>query len=138
MQYLTPEYVRSLFASLETGRSEEFFSHVIPAVNWTVMGTHPLAGTYNDRDTFIASTFGRLNKVLKDGVRLRVTGILVSDDTAAVELEALSTALNGKPFRNRYCWICRFESGKIVEVRAYLDSALVQMLLDENEQKTAR
>jgi uncharacterized protein len=133
MPPITTNYVRSLFASLENGRSEEFFSHVIPAVNWTVMGTHPLAGTYHDRETFIASTFRRLDRVLKEGVLLRVTGILVSGDTAAVELEALSTALNGKPFSNRYCWICRFDEGQIVEVRAYLDSALVQNLLDENE-----
>jgi uncharacterized protein len=50
-----------------------------------------------------------------------------------VELESLSTALNGKPFDNRYCWITRFSNGTIVEVRAYLDSALVQRLIDENE-----
>jgi len=133
MHLITPDYVRSLFTSLEQGNPDSFFQHVARDVNWTVMGTHPLAGTYHDKETFLASTFRRLNKVLKDGVLLRVTAILVSGDTAAVELEALSTALNGKPFANRYCWICRFESGQIVEVRAYLDSALVQNLLDENE-----
>jgi uncharacterized protein len=41
--------------------------------------------------------------------------------------------LNGKPFDNRYCWIARFSNGTIVEVRAYLDSALVKQLIDENE-----
>ncbi|MFA4860422.1 nuclear transport factor 2 family protein [Methanoregula sp.] len=133
MHLITPDYVRSLFTNLEQGNTDSFFRYVARDVNWTVMGTHPLAGTYHDKDTFLASTFRRLNKVLKEGVLLRVTGILVSGDTAAVELEALSTALNGKPFSNRYCWICRFESGQIVEVRAYLDSALVQNLLDENE-----
>jgi ketosteroid isomerase-like protein len=45
----------------------------------------------------------------------------------------ICVARNGTPFRNRYCWICRFDHGKIVEVRAYLDSALVQKLIDENE-----
>ena len=50
-----------------------------------------------------------------------------------VELEALSTALDGKPFANRYCWVCRFAGQTIVEVRAYLDSALVARLLAENE-----
>jgi uncharacterized protein len=42
-------------------------------------------------------------KLLKEGVVLRVTNVLVDGDTAAVELESLSTALNGKPFDNRYC-----------------------------------
>jgi uncharacterized protein len=133
MTNVTEKHVRLLFESLERGNSEDFFQHVATNVQWTVMGTHPLAGVYHDRDTFIQKTFQRLNKVLKEGVRLRVTTIITAHDIAVVELESLSTALNGIPFMNRYCWICRFDEGTIVEVRAYLDSALVQKLLDENE-----
>ena len=126
-------YVRSLFANLENGRPEAFFNHVAQDVKWTVMGTHPLAGTYHTKENFLAHTFARLDKLLKEGVVLRVTNLLVDGDTAAVKLESLSTALNGKPFDNRYCWIARFSNGTIVEVRAYLDSALVKQLIDENE-----
>jgi uncharacterized protein len=74
-----------------------------------------------------------LDKILKEGVVLRVTNILVEGDSAAVEMESLSTALNGKPFDNRYCWVVHFSNGTIMDVRAYLDSALVQCLIDENE-----
>ena len=126
-------YVRSLFANLENGRPEAFFNHVAQDVKWTVMGTHPLAGTYHTKENFLAHTFARLDKLLKEGVVLRVSNLLVDGDTAAVELESLSAALNGKPFDNRYCWIARFSNGTIVEVRAYLDSALVKQLIDENE-----
>jgi uncharacterized protein len=97
------------------------------------MGTHPLAGTYHTKADFLAHTFARLDKILKQGVVLRVSHILVDGDSAAVELESLSTALNGKPFDNRYCWVVHFSNGTIVEVRAYLDSTLVQRLIDENE-----
>jgi ketosteroid isomerase-like protein len=126
-------YVKSLFANLENGRNEVFFEHVADDVNWTVVGTHPLAGTYHTKADFLAHTFARLDKILKQGVVLRVSNILVDGDSAAVELESLSTALNGKPFDNRYCWVVHFSDGTIVEVRAYLDSALVQRLIDENE-----
>ena len=126
-------YVKSLFANLENGKSDAFFEHVADDVNWTVMGTHPLAGTYHTKADFLTHTFARLDKILKEGVVLRVTNLLVDGDSAAVELESLSTALNGKSFDNRYCWIVHFSNGTIVEVRAYLDSALVQRLIDENE-----
>jgi uncharacterized protein len=126
-------YVKSLFANLENGKSGAFFEHVADDVNWTVMGTHPLAGTYHTKADFLAHTFARLDKILKQGVVLRVSHILVDGDSAAVELESLSTALNGKPFDNRYCWVVHFSNGTIVRVRAYLDSALVQRLIDENE-----
>ena len=131
-------YVKSLFANLENGKSGAFFEHVADDVKWTVMGTHPLAGTYHTKDDFISHTFARLDKILKEGVLLRVTNILVDGDSAAVEMESLSTALNGEPFDNRYCWVVHFSEGTIVEVRAYLDSALVQRLIDENESSVSQ
>jgi ketosteroid isomerase-like protein len=130
-------YVRSLFSNLENGKTDAFFDHVAEDVYWTVMGTHPLAGTYQTKTDFLAHTFNRLSKLLREGgVVMRVTHLLVEGDAAAVEMESISTALNGKPFNNTYCWIVRFSEGIIVEVRAYLDSALVQQLIDENERPT--
>ena len=76
-----------------------------------------------------------MNSLLKEGVILKVNNIIIQDNTAVVEMESLSTALNGKPFNNTYCWICRFENDIIVEVHAYVDSALVQRLINENEVK---
>jgi ketosteroid isomerase-like protein len=131
-------YVKSLFANLEDGKSGAFFEHVADDVQWTVMGTHPLAGNYHTKADFISHTFARLDKILEEGVLLRVSNILVDGDSAAVEMESLSTALNGKPFDNRYCWIVHFSEGTIVGVRAYLDSALVQRLIEENESSASQ
>ena len=63
---------------------------------------------------------------------LHVEHVLVSGDWAVVELHSDATAKNGLRFDNRYCWMCRFVNGTIVEVRAYLDSALVARLFEEN------
>ena len=60
---ITSGYVRELFANLETGKSDVFFTHVSDNVDWTVMGTHPLAGNYRNKKDFIRSTFERLNIV---------------------------------------------------------------------------
>jgi ketosteroid isomerase-like protein len=130
---ITKEYVQNLFHFLETDDNSHFFDKVADDVNWTVMGTHPLAGMYHSKTDFIVNTFIRLNKILRDGVILKVKNIIVQDETAVVELEAISTAMNGKPFNNTYCWVCFFENNIIVEVRAYVDSALVQRVIDENE-----
>jgi ketosteroid isomerase-like protein len=127
------EYVEKLFEYLKTGESYKFFEYVADNVQWTVMGTHPLAGIYNSKDDFISNTFQRLNKLLKEGVILEVNNIVVQNQTVVVEMRSLSTALNDKPFNNTYCWVCRFEKSIIVEVRAYVDSALVQRLIKENE-----
>ena len=124
--------VLEIFKSLEQGDGAEFFTHVADDVDWIVEGHHPLAGHYYSKSDFIAATFAKLGKVLPDGTQLHVANAMVCGDWAIVELASLATAKNGMRFDNKYCWLCRFENSQIVEVRAYLDSAMVQRLFDEN------
>ena len=105
-------------------------------VDWTVQGTHPLAGYYTSKADFHAHTFARLNKILPGGTQLHVEQVFTDGDWAIVELRSLATARNGMRFDNRYCWIMRFKDERIVEVRAYLDSALVQKLMDTEQRLT--
>jgi ketosteroid isomerase-like protein len=130
---VTPEYVDKLFRNLATGKSGVFFDSVADDVQWTVTGTHPMAGVYKTKTDFLAHTLHRLNKLLNGDLVLNVNHIIVSGDTAVVEMTSASTARNGKPYVNRYCWVVRFEAGIIKEVRAYLDSFLVQQTIAENE-----
>ena len=48
--------VRRIFAHLESGSGERFFEHVADKVDWTVEGTHPLAGRYRSKQDFRAHT----------------------------------------------------------------------------------
>ena len=129
---VTPDYVREIFKGLEEGDGTAFFTHVADDVDWTVMGTHPLAGRYRSKADFIAGTFTKLGQVLPQGTQLHLEYLIVKGDQAVVELHSLATARNGMRFDNRYCWILFFEADKIVRVRAYLDSALVAELFKEN------
>ncbi len=131
-QPLTTTYVHEIFRNLESGDGKGFFEHVANDEDLIVEGTHPLAGHYRSKADFLAHTFDKLAKVLPQGTQLHVEHALVSGDWAVVELRSLATAKNGLRFDNRYCWVRRFVDGTIVEVRAYLDSALVARLFDEN------
>jgi hypothetical protein len=124
--------VRAIFKGLENGDGDAFFRHVSDDVDWIVMGTHPLAGHYRSKADFIAGTFAKLHMVLPQGAQLHVENLIVKDDCAVVELHSLATAKNGMRFDNRYCWVVYFENDVIVRVRAYLDSAMVARLFEEN------
>ncbi len=104
------KHVKNIFNYIRTGDNYKFFGYVAADVLWRVMGTHPLAENYKSKEDFIVYTFGRLDKLLKEGVILKVNNIIVQNDTAVVEMESLSTALNDKPFNNTYCWVCRFNN----------------------------
>jgi uncharacterized protein len=129
---ISEQYVRDIFKGLENGDGADFFEHVDENVDWTVEGTHPLAGRYQSKSEFIAGTFDKLGKVLLEGAQLHVEHMLVKDDHAVVELHSLATAKNGWRFDNRYCWVCHFNGQTIDRVRAYLDSVMVARLFEEN------
>ena len=129
---ITAEYVSEIFKGLQEGDGAAFFNHVDDQVDWIVEGTHPLAGHYRSKAAFIEGTFAKLGKVLPKGAQLHVENILISGDDAVVELHSLATAKNGLRFDNRYCWVLHFEDKVIDVVRAYLDSAMVTRLFDEN------
>jgi ketosteroid isomerase-like protein len=129
---ITSDRVRNIFKGLENGEGAAFFGQVADDVDWTVMGTHPLAGHYPSKQAFIAGTFAKLGQVLPQGAQLHVENVIVQDDQAVVELHSLATAKNGMRFDNRYCWVVYFRDGVIVRVRAYLDSAMVARLFQEN------
>jgi ketosteroid isomerase-like protein len=129
---IASDRVRSIFRGLENGDGAAFFEQVADDVDWTVMGTHPLAGQYPSKKAFIAGTFTKLGQVLPQGAQLHVENVIVQDDQAVVELHSLATAKNGMRFDNHYCWVVYFRDGVIVRVRAYLDSAMVARLFQEN------
>ena len=129
---ITEEYVREIFGGLESGDGSAFFEHVADDVDWIVEGTHPLAGHYHSKADFRAGTFDKLGKVLPEGAQLFVEHLLVKGDQAAVELHSLATARSGMRFDNRYCWVVHFKDNTIDKARAYLDSAMVAQLFEEN------
>jgi hypothetical protein len=49
---ITADRVREIFKGLESGDGSTFFKHVAEDVDWSVMGTHPLAGHYFSKKAF--------------------------------------------------------------------------------------
>jgi len=89
------------------------------------MGSHVLAGTYHGKAAIRASRFLPLVCDLRDGSRVRVTHLTVLGSTAVVEFETVPSVSSRKPCRTSYCWIMRIAGAQVVEVRAYVDPALI-------------
>jgi ketosteroid isomerase-like protein len=124
----------ALFANLQDPASQQqFWDRVADDVDWTVEGTHPLAGRYHNKTQFIEATFTRLAGVLPDGVKLEVKHLHIDGDTTITELYSTSTTNEGADFANTYCWVCRFDGDTIVEVRAYVDTMMVAYTILRNE-----
>ncbi|KAM3422360.1 hypothetical protein BST61_g2719 [Cercospora zeina] len=140
-KYPSASEIHALFSRLAT-EPELFFKRVAPNVDWTVMGTHPLAGRYHSLSDFQQATFARLGKIMKaPGIRLKPRNVIGGGEQewCTVELVVNGDCENGLAFDNCYAWCCRFDdSGVIVEVRAYLDSWLVREAIVQNEVPSQR
>ncbi|KAK9831822.1 hypothetical protein WJX74_010793 [Apatococcus lobatus] len=131
---LDPQEVNRVFALLEQGTSGTFWKYVDENVDWTVKGTHPLAGHYTSLKDFRHNTFDRIHRAVQGGnVRVNVKNIVIAGNWVTAELLSDAIALKGWRFANAYCWVTRWQNGKIVEVHAYVDSALTTRLIDEAE-----
>jgi hypothetical protein len=95
-------------------------------------GLCAVPGHYRSKQDFHPHTLAGSNRILTGGTQLHVQSVFTDGDWAVAELCSHATALNGMRFDNLYCWVMRFAGDVIVEVRAYLDSALVQKLIDDN------
>ena len=106
--------VLALFAHLEHGDGTKFFEHVADDVDWTVEGSHPLAGRYRSKQEFLAGTFDKLAKVLPEGAQLSTENILIDGDWAIVELRSADQHAGHegrlrKDFRGRIQRLARVE-----------------------------
>jgi uncharacterized protein len=58
------------------------------------------------------------------------------EEWAVVEMANTSKTKTGMDYNNTFCWATRWnEEGKIVQVRAYLDTALVDSIVHGSEGK---
>jgi uncharacterized protein len=141
----TTEKVQAIFSNLSIqGQQAKFADHVADDVDWKIMGHSPMSREYSGKQDFFDGTLKVLaERVLTEPLRLRVTNLIVSNDKggeqgdintdAVVEMVAIDAKCrNGLPYKMKYCWVCGFEKGKIVRVRAYIDTGLLIQAMAEN------
>ncbi|KAI5476783.1 hypothetical protein MNV49_007298 [Pseudohyphozyma bogoriensis] len=133
MSTITPEYIRSLFDPIASeGEWTPFVDAITEDVKWAIAreGDKDLrsaAGLYNKQewlDLVRAPLIASLD--MDKGFTMAVTNFDVIGNKVVAECYGTATQKNGKPYNNKYCWILIFnDERRIVEIREYLDTALV-------------
>jgi len=99
------------------------------------MGSNALSKHYPDKQTFLSTSAARIAAVLDGPMKLHVTSVIGGEveEWAVIEMASEAKCKNGMIYNNTYSWSTRWEDGKIVEVRAYLDGLLLNRALAEND-----
>ncbi|MEO8071752.1 MAG: nuclear transport factor 2 family protein [Acidobacteriota bacterium] len=123
------QLMKNVFAELSNRNSKPFGEILDDDVRWTIIGTTKWSKTYDGKQSvyedLLEPLFARFANQYK-GVAKR---IIAEDDYVVVEAHGNSKTNAGEDYNNEYCYIFRFDDGKVSEITEYCDTALIERTL---------
>ena len=124
------QLVEQVFAELADGNGRPFMDLLGDDIRWTVMGSSEWSGTYEGKPTVIAELMRPLFSQFATPYRNRASLIVADGDHVVVECQGEVTTKSGKPYNQRYVYVCRMSDGMIRSLNEYLDTELVSSALE--------
>jgi ketosteroid isomerase-like protein len=123
------DVVTGFLQDVDAGRAMEAFARMSTDIRFDLVAPPPAGGVY-DLDGFIKFFTGTMAPAMAAPFRVKIIAMTVEGERVAVESE--SDCMNGKGFKynNRYHSLFLVRDGKIVELREYLDSAMMLKFID--------
>jgi uncharacterized protein len=91
-------------------------------VEWTIVGSSPLAKTYRSKKEFIDAVIDPFNARMSKPLVPTIRGIFADGDMVIVLFDAEATVNDGKPYRNTYTWYFQMREAKVVKATAFFDN----------------
>jgi uncharacterized protein len=117
--------MQHIFSELAKGNGEPFLHSLADDVRWHVTGTTKFSKTYEGKQSILNDLVGPLFSRFADQYTNTAERFIAEDDYVVVECKGKVTTKSGLPYNNKYCWVCRFEDGKVKELTEYMDTHLV-------------
>lgn len=124
------ELMREIYDEFARGNRMPFRNAMAEDFRWIMKGRTAWSRTYEGRDAVRLELLQPLFAQFADEYRNKATRFIAEGDLVVVECEGRVTTKSGKPYNNQYCLIFRLEGGRIKELTEYLDTALVDEVLD--------
>ena len=121
--------VEDAIVAWKAGDGAAIFRIFADDVQWTVIGTTAVSGTYDGRQDFIDRALKPLGTRLKGVILPEINNIIAEGEHVVLLWSGSGRMVDGRPYHNQYSWVMRFEDGVVKEGTAYLDTALVDRLM---------
>jgi uncharacterized protein len=98
------------------------FELLAPDVEWTIVGSSPLARTYHSKQEFIDIVIEPFNARMSKPLVPTVRGIFADGEMVIILFDAEATVIDGKPYLNTYTWYFQMQGAHVVKAVAFFDS----------------
>jgi ketosteroid isomerase-like protein len=91
-------------------------------VEWTIVGSSPLAKTYKSKKEFIDQVIDPFNARMSTPLVPTIRGIYADGDMVIILFDAEATVKDGKPYHNTYTWYFQMKNAKVIKAIAFFDN----------------
>lgn len=119
------QLMKSICDELAKGNSRPFIESMADDFCWTVTGTTKWSRTYEGKQAVLTELLAPLVAQLATQYTNVADRLIAEDDYVVVECHGSADTKSGKPYNNKYCWVCRFSDGKLRQLTEYMDTELV-------------
>jgi uncharacterized protein len=118
--------MQNIFSEMSRGNRQPFFDAMAEDMRWIWMGTGRWSRTFEGKESVVNGLFAAVKETLSDSFEVNPHHFIAEGDFVVIEHSGRNTTPDGRPYNNKYCWVCRFADGKLRELREYMDTELVK------------
>jgi uncharacterized protein len=119
------QQMQNIFTELAKGNLDPFVEIMGDDMEWSWMGTETWTRTFKGKESVGNELLTAVKATLTEPFEVIPHRFIADGDIVVIEHTGKNTTPDGRPYHNRYCWVCRFANGKLREVREYMDTELV-------------
>lgn len=116
----------NMFAELAKGNGEALLDALHDNIQWTIIGTTSLSKTYDGKQEVIDGLLGPFGEAIDGHIHITQDNFIADGDYVALQGRGEARTKSGVDYNNTYCWVYKFDNGKIVSIVEYLDTELVR------------
>jgi uncharacterized protein len=121
--------LEAAFEGLADGDGSAFVDLMADDFRWTIKGDTAWSGTYDGKAAVLGELLGPLMSQFAGRYRNSAERFIAEGEFVVVQCQGNAETKSGQRYDNAYCYVCRFDDGKLRELVEYLDTALVDRAL---------
>lgn len=121
--------MQAIFAELAHGNGKPFVAAMADDFCWEIPGRGAWSRRFEGKQTVRDELFKPLFAQFATTYTNRALRFIAEDDIVVVECRGQVQTVRGEAYDNTYCYVCRFENGRLRELTEYMDTALAEAVL---------
>lgn len=123
------QLLERVYRELSAGNTQPLLDSLADDVQWTIIGSTGLSGTYHGKREVTDNLLARVRARLATPITFTIDRLIADGEYVAMQARGQATAVTGLPYNNTYCIVARIVNGQIREMTDYIDTELVTRAL---------